>query len=112
MGDGGVSFGAGVLIAFLLLSFAAGGVFYGRFWERKKTRQAAEQAEMEMSTSLQKLGESAKDLTVAKRGSGGRRSTLSMPPVDKKKPSATPPPPPAAAKPPKFRGANHYVTEV
>jgi len=120
MGDGGVSIGTGALIAFLILAVGAVGILYGRCWERKSAAKAAAEAEASPTTDLNKLGESAKDLSssINMASVKGRRSTLTMPKVDKKgKPQNAPPPRPPARKktppkrPPTFR-ANDYVSEV
>jgi len=117
MGDGGMSIGTGFLVVFLILAIGAIGVLYGRCWERK----AAAKGEGERKTSLEKLGQSAKDLTTIDMQTvqkSGRRSTLSMPNVDKKKgkPNAAPPRPPARKqtapkRPPPFNKSN-YAAEV
>lgn len=113
-----MSLGTGALVVFLLLSVGAVGVLYGRCWERKAAKKAAEEAHSPGS-DVGKLGESLSKIPMSDM-KGGRRSTLTMPKVDKKgKPSGAPPRPPSRApkkappakRPPTFR-ASDYAAEV
>jgi len=113
---GGISLGAGALVAFLLLIVGAIGVFYGRCWERKVQAKVAAEGDddLRVKTTSSFDGESLTKVQMSDR-KNARRSTLTMPKVDKKgkpksKPPARPPAPPAP-RPPTFR-AGDYAEEV
>jgi len=95
----GMKAGLGVLMVFLILAAAAGGVLYGRFWERRTQAKGPEPGD------LGKLGKSSSSLdgtSIPMTTTQARRSTLNMPKVDKPQgappaPPSRPPAPPAAA---------------